>query len=475
LDHKRAVETLADLESRGDVNRLRVADLHAWPLLRLMLWGRLLQQDAPPATAPRAGSIPLPPRTFLQRLLDRSPLPLLPSSARAGIVFFSRQHDYGDRIGGSFYNRHLDPMTALFRETAAFAKCEIATTQALETQPRSIPTSFIEAPRDRGTPPAIEGFAALRDLGDLPLPTEQEFAKSARRLVRDRDFFLTLLRQLQPRVVFLVCYYDPEAMALIAAARQLGIRTVDVQHGKQGLYHGLYSHWTHIPECGYELLPDFFWVWGEPSRDHIARWQPTGCRHHRPIVGGNRWLARWQTADDFEPDPETTRFLAELRRPEKVILFSLQPLAEPLPAHVLDAMRRSPAGWRWLLRAHPHQRPQIPALKDRLTAAGAANFELEQSSAIPLYALLRRSQHHITCWSSVGYEASAFGVATTILHPSGRQLFAEEIERDVFSYADTGDALLAAIRAGAASASAVRYIETSDRIAQDALDQILAA
>ena len=47
--------------------------------------------------------------------------------------------------------------------------------------------------------------------------------------------------------VFFAWYYNLVNMALIWACRDLGITTVDIQHGLQGKYHVMYSHWTRIP------------------------------------------------------------------------------------------------------------------------------------------------------------------------------------------------------------------------------------
>ena len=57
----------------------------------------------------------------------------------------------------------------------------------------------------------------------------------------------------------LTSWYFPDMIGVCAAASELGIKAIDVQHGKQGKYQAMYSGWTKIPESGYALMPDNFW------------------------------------------------------------------------------------------------------------------------------------------------------------------------------------------------------------------------
>ena len=47
-------------------------------------------------------------------------------------------------------------------------------------------------------------------------------------------------------------------MALSWACYDLKIPSVDIQHGQQGKYHGMYHYWTKIPKFGYHIMPSFF-------------------------------------------------------------------------------------------------------------------------------------------------------------------------------------------------------------------------
>ena len=56
------------------------------------------------------------------------------------------------------------------------------------------------------------------------------------------------------RRIYVSCWYSPEKMGLIAAARVHGIQTIDVQHGKQGRL-SMYVQWMDL-YSGTRLSPD---------------------------------------------------------------------------------------------------------------------------------------------------------------------------------------------------------------------------
>lgn len=505
MDYKAAVEALAEIERCFDVNTVLYDDIKIWPLVRLALWTQFnhpglefmnkvnskrkvhtLEEWSISRIKAIFRFLKIPYHSLLYyRQLIR-----IQKTSPVDILFFSRSVEHSDKYNGKFYNRHIDPMVNLVREENSFLKLELDSSKAEATLPRFTPTHFFSSylspikllksyikPIRTNT---IENFANLEQtilkITNIQL-NEEYFINQANTILRFQAIFTDLLSTLKPKAVFLVCYYYPVAMALIRAGKHLGIKTVDVQHGKQGKYHGLYTHWTAIPENGYELLPDFFWNWGKESRDNIARWQPQNCHHHQPIVGGNRWLAKW--IDDDEPDTgdEVEPFREHLQEVDKIILISLQPLDDPLPTHVLNAMRNSPDNWFWLIRLHPLQKGRQEQFKSILETHDITNFEINKTTKLPLYEVLKIATHHVTCFSSVCYEALAFNVPTIIVHPAGLQLYENYIDQGIFTYAQTESELINAI-SKPYSAKQLKekepYIETNREIAEDAIKIIMA-
>ena len=314
----------------------------------------------------------------------------------------------------------------------------------------------------------------MRDVSiDIEL-SEQDCVRLADRIDSYRDFFTQVFTVIQPRAVFLVCYYCDEAMGLIWACKNLGVKTIDVQHGKQGKYHSMYTHWTRVPEEGYELLPDYFWVWGNETKSNILRFM-SGSSSHRPVVGGNLWLRKWKNLPENELDAKTKSYLEELRKYEKVILVTLQPLEKPISSLLIDAIKQSPKTWLWLLRLHPRMGEQKEDLAASLRGV-AANVDVDGASRTSLYPLLSAVDFHVTGWSTVCYEALAFNIHTVIIHPNGLNLFCEYIESGLFSYADSGELLLQIIKKDSKMfqyGEKEPYIETEESVARAALEKIL--
>jgi hypothetical protein len=267
-------------------------------------------------------------------------------------------------------------------------------------------------------------------------------------------------------------------MGLISACKELGITTIDVQHGKQGKYHGFYTHWTKIPGEGYAFMPDIFWVWGQESKDNINREQPAGCTHHRAIVGGNRWFAKWANGDGFSPADDEKGFYDSLKRYNKVVLFTLQPIEEPVPKFILEAMRKAPKEWIWLLRLHPVRIEQKGGIEAMLRENGIENFDVANATSSSLFSLMEHVDHHLTAWSTVCYEALPFNVPTTIVHKTGLDLYSDYIKRGIFTYAVESETLIEAIDRDYTPeelSEEVPYIETDINKANEALDSIFNA
>ena len=83
-------------------------------------------------------------------------------------------------------------------------------------------------------------------------------------------------------------------MGIIAAAKELNISTIEVQHGKQGQFQAAYSGWNFSPDKGFLNMPDHFWCWGNKSVKNILRSSPKR-KFHKPILGGYAWPIWYKT------------------------------------------------------------------------------------------------------------------------------------------------------------------------------------
>jgi hypothetical protein len=228
--------------------------------------------------------------------------------------------------------------------------------------------------------------------------------------------------------LYLVSWYFPDMMGLTAAAKDAGVTVTDVQHGKQGRYQGMYSWWTRIPSGGYQMMPDRFWCWGQPSCDDILGASPDRVTH-RPFVGGFPWIDWYRTFINPASVGRTSG---------KIILFTLQgpqgENKEPIPEFIVDFLKDARySDWRIRFRNHPNFSDGLDYCSKRLSSVDGRRFETSDGSR-NLYDELLECSHHITAYSSCGYEAECFGVPTLLFGEEARRIYETDIASGRFTW-----------------------------------------
>ena len=81
------------------------------------------------------------------------------------------------------------------------------------------------------------------------------------------------------------------------------------------------------------------------------------------------------------------------------------------------------------IRLHPGEKRSIKKIKKYLIDNKVSSFYLEEATELPLYALLRNIDIHITDVSSVVIEAELFGVPSIIIDALATEYYKQQIER----------------------------------------------
>lgn len=508
MDIKEVIEIITEIEKKIDVNKIQYKGISIWPLVRLELWTLLnhpklqrfqavpesdLIQNKCMHTAMKVCK--LPSRLFKKiqefkkfREIYKRGAKFLSRYRPIEVVFISRNEHHTDLIQDKYYNRHIDPVKELIATNYSTLKVEPFSSDC-QTMPRYEDTIFIN--------PAFHHllYSARRILGKLkntPIYSFPELKKTvfditgyleldenhlksmSYNLLASQFFFNSIFRAIQPKAVFFACYYSPKTMGMIRACKKLNIKTIDIQHGKQGKYHAMYNHWTKVPKGGYELLPDIFWAWGEESKQNILKWMPDNTPH-RVVVGGNRWLSKWIDGISYGNNYKDEDFYRKLGMYERKILVSLQTIDEPVPENLIEAMKLSPKSWIWMLRLHPQMKDRRDEIISNLKGVNI-NIEIDMSTKLLLYNLLKIADYLVTCWSSVCYEALVFETHSIIIHKNGMNLFEEYIKEGLFSYAETKEDIIDIIKKDKRSfkyKEACPYIETSIEVAHEAVEVIM--
>jgi hypothetical protein len=496
------VQAINDLEAALPVDQLVLAGLRIWPLVRIKLYFGAV---AAARTALGSPSTPAPARRpgltlvadALRRRRARSKGHAAADVPRPADALFLSDGISFAAIAGRRYDKFCDPLIELLH--AEGLSSFLMTPGNAGAASGQSPSFSIQRRLDRLVRAARLRFF-LAGAAAAPLPGYQELARQTAQLgigavlpslrqirwlatqVRAcADYFHSVLRTVRPRAGFVVSYYGDVGMAFALACREYGIPCIDVQHGVAGELCPPYGRWQRVPADGYGLLPSIFWCWSAADAAAIERWSAPARRWHTAVVGGNLWLAAW-LRDDSELVREHDRLVAAafpaLERGGGRILLTLQPgfADERHLAPVLEAMRSAPPSWLWLVRLHPCMLDERSRVAHLLNSRGITRFELERATDLPLYAILRHADVHVTHSSATVAEAEAFGVPSVVTSSYGAEFFQDQIGNGRACAALTPAAILAAI--GALLQGTDQRRSSRERVAVDgraALCSILGA
>jgi hypothetical protein len=240
------------------------------------------------------------------------------------------------------------------------------------------------------------------------------------------DWYKTILKNKSVRLAMLVSYYSDRGMALLKACHDLNIVTADIQHGVQGNLHGAYGRWTKVPEYGYNTLPNSFLVWSKKEKDNIESSFYYPNKKHHAVVIGNLFKEKWHNDEIEFYDIKTIKLIKKFA-PNKTILFTVQ-YGVTYNQELFKLIFNTQHQLNWLIRFHPiMDKTQIKSFRNILYKNDITVFESEKASSLPLYALLRHVNIHITHSSSTVLEALSFNVPSLLIDKFGLEYYKDYI------------------------------------------------
>lgn len=285
----------------------------------------------------------------------------------------------------------------------------------------------------------------LPDLESIGQLTEENIIKSVRYFDSLVGFFTEIIHGSGVKAIFTTCYYDIRSMALITACKKLNIPTIELPHGIHGEDHFAYGKWSKLPASGSQMLPDFFWSWGDLEKKAIDDWSGKVANRHKAIVGGNPWLNEWK--GDKHPLAQKYQQVIQEKWGNSVkILVSLAPLNEfenVVPDSFINAIKEGPEDWQWLFRLHPRQPQSIEEIERRLKElVPDRKVNVKEATEFPLPALLKGIDTHLTFYSSIVIEAASFGIPSVVFE-KGFTIYREMVFPEMLLNADeTGHSII---------------------------------
>ncbi|GBF48803.1 hypothetical protein LPTSP4_03030 [Leptospira ryugenii] len=247
------------------------------------------------------------------------------------------------------------------------------------------------------------------------------------------EYLKEILKKEKPKLVFLNASYGPFGMAICLASRELGITSVDVQHGVSGKYHFGYGSWHNVPQnTGYEVLPRVFWTWTKFDYDAIREWTEASANVHEPIVGGNPFLSLFKIESSLSLVEDARVKLKENFKSQwKNVLITLQPHDKLHPIQKKIIEFRIP-NVRFWIRLHPDMKREEKEILRTLSEL-SGEIETDLANSLPLYTLLECMNLHITSSSATVFEAQQFGVHTLICDSNSSYFFEDVIKEGMAS------------------------------------------
>ncbi|TDR22955.1 hypothetical protein [Flavobacterium cheniae] len=450
-------KVILHIEEKWPVEKWEVNHIKIWPYLRiklyihlLMMMNKKLEKDETTSDVKHTSSSK---KTIFSKLFL-----IFSSFFKLNFFFFSLKkkphllfgsHIHRVKQNGLYFNRFYDSLVDIHHLKNEVYNVEYQKVYpntfnkeaviSLEQEVRNYKNllNFKEKFTSKNDSVSLENYddfyAYLKQLPirlDLLRFSVQDLKNWSRRVIALQPFFRRFYKKTQPKtLVFLGFYGYDDLYAALLTANQMGIKTVDFQHGPQTNIHMVFSAWTKFPSDGYALLPKEFWNWDEFSKINIEKW----CHKNNSIakVVGQPFVNYWLKHNHFERSESNT------------IIYSLQTfpfeIQDMLTPKVIQLIKDLP--YQWILRLHPRNYIEIEEIKAFLIQHQIEDKAIIQSSIdeMPLPKALLSSIVHITNFSGCLIEAHLLGVPTILINNIGKEMFSQYIDDEKVFYLNQED------------------------------------
>lgn len=245
-------------------------------------------------------------------------------------------------------------------------------------------------------------------------------------------FYKIVFKLLKPTAIFIKHFDNKNSFSICLAANELGIKTIEYQHGQQGENSLSYSNWRFCDSEGYRMIPKCFWMWDEIFEIKLKSMFESQS-YHKTLIGGNLWQNYYN-----EKHLSNTN---SSNRNKPIILVSLQYLE--LPILLIETIKELP-NFNWFIRVHPRHRNQVHVIENLITS----NYKIDKSCINLIEAnegtiedLLLRSAVSITFWSTVAYEALLCNTKSIVIHENGAKAYEKFIAKNYIHYTESKNEL----------------------------------
>lgn len=447
MTEKENVRYIVEIEQKYPVEKWVVNGQHVWPIIRseITVYNRRYYRVT------SNSNINSFKRIFLtaKSLLKFSMYNFIKKEQKDVLIL----HDNLDRNiklkDGTFYDKVLDPIYDLLKQEN-ISILNLEESMNGDNKPYGEVTSLEiiliiiriinKVSRQKGTVQLSRYEEFMRDI-----PAELSANLSIDKLQhniglinRISKFMAWLLKKHDVKLVIFECWYGTYRYALSMACKRLGIKSIDIQHGRAGgTGQEFYSSWTKFPEnSNYEIIPDVFWTWTESDKQAIDNWNTNN------IIVYNGGKLIFNTLNIIRNLVDLSA-MKKIDKSKPVILFTVQP-SNIYPDWLVQYIKDSSEQYIWMLRYH------LPL--DNLQQLFVSKFTHQKNvyingmECILLELLLSECDVHITMSSSVIVDAAMMNKPSIMLNRKFISTFDEYLANGICCLASNADELDSAIR-----------------------------
>ncbi len=212
-----------------------------------------------------------------------------------------------------------------------------------------------------------------------------------------------------PKKVYCVVAYGRPA--LIKAAKERGIETMELQHGTISDFHPGY-HYPGVVKGGLDYFPDRICLWDDFWKEMCA----IPLQDENIIVSGFEHLER-----------ERKQYDGITKKDGQVVIISqgaLGPRISDVLMKNIDDLRQ----YQILYKLHPGEYDRWKTYESLVRLSAYKNVKIIDNNDVPLYQLLAESKYVIGVYSTAIFESFNFGCRVVLLNLPGIEYMHRVVE-----------------------------------------------
>lgn len=244
----------------------------------------------------------------------------------------------------------------------------------------------------------------------------------------DYKAYLKLFKERKPKKIFVVVAYENKA--IVAAAKDLNIEVIELQHGTISNYHLGYSYPRNTRLCKGKIkeikyFPDKILTFG----DYWINKEVSPIDHDKIIPIGFPYFQK-QARDYLNKDNKSNK-----------ILFISQGVIGKYLSRFAYEVASKLKDYKIIYKLHPGEYATwMENYEDLNKAIKLKNFEVIDNSKTPLYELFSQSKYQVGAFSTAIYEGLMFNCKTFIVNLPGTEYLEDLIEEGyVLKVKDSAD------------------------------------